>query len=401
MCELLAITYLPFPLGRIVPHHSSPHKNHSICFNDVVALPTDTIWKLEPHTGAKHQILGRYLDAWFPILGKYNRKLVYIDGFAGPGCYLDGEPGSPIVALQSALRHKDMLTGQPEFWLIEERPDRVAQLETEISRLTIPINFIIKFECGTFAEKFKSALDTSDRDGTRLAPTFALIDPFGFSGIPYDLIKRVLLRNKCEVLITFMVDSINRWLTHPEEGVRAHIIETFGTSEAIDIAFGGGDRATALKDLYQQQLKKVARFVRYFEMRDRDNRVVYYLFFATSNPLGHVKMKESMWKVDPLGEFRFSDATNPDQQVLFNEPPTAGLAKDLASHFAGKPQMQIAAVEEYVQDDTAYLRKHMGDALKVLEKNGVVAVAEEKADGEKRRAGTYPNNALVLFKSSS
>ena len=84
-------------------------------------------------------------------------------------------------------------------------------------------------------------------------------------------------------------------------------------------------------------------------MRDKNGRVVYYLFFATNNALGHVKMKESMWKVDPLGEFKFSDATNPDQQVLFSEPPTAGLANDLASRFTGQPEMQIAAVETYVQ----------------------------------------------------
>src|SRR5580658_7644998 len=145
-------------LGIVLQCHA-PHKNHSICFNDGVAVPTDTLWKLEPHTGAKHQILGRYLDAWFPILGKFNRKLVYIDGFAGPGCYLDGEPGSPIVALQSALRYKDTLSGEPEFWFIEERQDRVAQLQEEISHLTIPKNFIVKPECGTFAEKFKAALD--------------------------------------------------------------------------------------------------------------------------------------------------------------------------------------------------------------------------------------------------
>src|SRR5207302_8280227 len=125
-------------------------------------------------------------------------------------------------------------------------------------------------------------------------------------------------------------------------------------------------------------LKKVAQFVRYFEMRDRSGRVVYYLFFATNNSLGHVKMKESMWKVDPLGDFRFSDGTNPDQQVLFSEPPTAGLASDLKSHFRGKRQMQVANVEEYVQNDTAYLRKHMGDALKLLEKAGDLAVADTK-----------------------
>ena len=28
-------------------------------------------------------------------------------------------------------------------------------------------------------------------------------------------------------------------------------------------------------------------------------------------------MKEAMWKVDPLGEFSFSDATDPNQRILF------------------------------------------------------------------------------------
>jgi len=59
--------------------------------------------------------------------------------------------------------------------------------------------------------------------------------------------------------------------------------------------------------------------------------------------------------------------------------------------------MQVATVEEYVQNDTAYLRKHMLDALKLLEKAGDLAVADTKADGKKRRAGTYPNDALVRF----
>src|SRR5215475_1669133 len=78
------------------------NKNHCICFNGCVAVPKDTIWPIEPHTSAKHQILRNYLDAWLPILGKYNRRIVYIDGFSGPGEYAGGEPGSPIIALEAA-----------------------------------------------------------------------------------------------------------------------------------------------------------------------------------------------------------------------------------------------------------------------------------------------------------
>lgn len=57
--------------------------------------PDSTQWRLEPHTAAKHEILRRYMNAWFPILGSYHGRVVFLDGFAGPGIYADGEPGSP------------------------------------------------------------------------------------------------------------------------------------------------------------------------------------------------------------------------------------------------------------------------------------------------------------------
>ncbi|MFN7938338.1 MAG: three-Cys-motif partner protein TcmP [Bryobacteraceae bacterium] len=82
-----------------------------------MAVPKETIWQIEPHTSAKHQILRKYLDAWLPILGTYNLRVVYVDGFAGPGKYTGGEPGSPIVALQAALTHEAKLPGELVFLL--------------------------------------------------------------------------------------------------------------------------------------------------------------------------------------------------------------------------------------------------------------------------------------------
>jgi hypothetical protein len=176
-------------------------------------------------------------------------------------------------------------------------------------------------------------------------------------------------------------------------------METFGTEEAVKIALGGDDRATALKDLYQRQLRHAARFVRYFDMRDHDNRTVYYLFFASNNPVGHLKIKEAMWKVDPTGDFSFSDATDPNQRMLFNlDPSMAPLAADLANKFRGAGPLPVKNVEAYVQDDTAYLRKHMGEALKQLEREmGKLKVSDTKTDGQKRRGKTFPNEVVVTF----
>lgn len=364
---------------------------------DGVAVPKDTIWPIDPHTAAKHQILRKYLDAWLPILGTFNKRIVHVDGFSGPGQYAGGEPGSPVIALEAARTHRSNLSGELAFLFIEERGDRADHLEAQIGKLSLPAHFKVKVERGTFADKLGKKLDELEADRNQVAPTFALIDPFGFSGIPYALVKRLLTKDKCEVLITFMVDSINRWLTHPDDSIRAHIVETFGTDEAIKIAEGTGDRATALKNLYHRQLNKVAKFVRYFEMRDRDARVVYYLFFASNNPLGHLKMKEAMWKVDPFGDFTFSDSTDPNQQLLFNDPSTGPLTGNLAAKFRPAGQIAVKRVETYVQDDTAYLRKHMGEALGQLESQGKLKVAENKMDGKKRRAKTFPNEALISF----
>lgn len=360
-----------------------------------MAVPKDTVWPIEPHTAAKHQILRKYLDAWLPILGKYNRRIVYIDGFAGPGQYEGGEPGSPIIALEAARAHRSSLGGEIVFLFIEERQDRAGHLNNRIAALQLPSHIKVHVESGTFAEKLTETLDQLDAERREIAPTFALIDPFGFD-ISYTLLNRVLARDKCEVMVTFMFDAINRWLTSPDDTTRARIIEAFGTEEVLQIARGTGDRKTALKNLYHRQLGKAARFVRYFEMRDRNDRPSYCLFFTSNNALGHVRMKEAMWKVDPLGGFTFSDATDPNQMLLFNAPSTDPLAAALVEQFKGTGQIPVKQIETYVNDHTAYLRPHMGEVLDQLENKNKLKVAETKVNGKRRRAGHFQTTCWLL-----
>jgi three-Cys-motif partner protein len=53
---------------------------------------------------------------------------VYIDGFSGPGRYTGGEPGSPLVALDVAINHRQTLDGEIAFWFMDERQDRIDHL---------------------------------------------------------------------------------------------------------------------------------------------------------------------------------------------------------------------------------------------------------------------------------
>ena len=55
-----------------------------------------------------------------------------LDGFAGPGRYLGGEEGSPLIALRALLQHPQMQAPRAgfevRFFFIEERPDRATAL---------------------------------------------------------------------------------------------------------------------------------------------------------------------------------------------------------------------------------------------------------------------------------
>lgn len=362
-----------------------------------MAVPKETLWELDPHTQAKHAILERYLKAWFPIITTREKRIIYIDGFSGPGRYKSGEPGSPLIALNTALGHTHPINEELIFWFIDENEDRSNHLKEELSALSIPAHYNVKVESGKFHEKFKILLDNIETSGANLAPTFAFIDPFGFSGIPFNLIERLFKQEKCEVFITFMVDAINRFLEHPDDAIVQHIVDAFGTNEAIQVAKDSGGRITQLRTLYQERLKQVAKFVRYFEIRDKHDRVQYYLFFATKHALGHVKMKESMWSVDPDGDFRFSDATNPDQLILFESNVTPVLAKELLSYFQDRKKVPIGEVRVYVENETPYLKKHMGPALSQEEGAGTITIEPLKLDGKKRRKNTYPDDAVVNF----
>jgi three-Cys-motif partner protein len=355
------------------------------------------MWELDPHTIAKHEILRRYLAAWFPILSTHHSRIVYIDGFSGPGRYRNGEPGSPMIALDVAINHRKTMDGEIVFWFIEEREDRFAHLQQELAAIEIPGHFKVIADSGQFHEKIGSVLASIDADKTELAPTFAFIDPFGFSGIPFSLIEQLLKHKSCEAFITFMVDAINRFLEHPEDKVVQHIVDAFGGDDAVKIAKRPGNRIEDLRELYQSKLSTVARYVRFFEMRDRRNRPQYYLFFATNNAMGHVKMKEAMWKVDPNGAFRFSDATDPAQKVLFDADTIDALEAQLRAEFRGKGMVSCLQIRQFVENRTAYLKKHMTGALKLAEGKGHVVVDTLKKDGSCRRANTFADKVKLQW----
>ena len=194
-----------------------------------------------------------------------------------------------------------------------------------------------------------------------------------------------------------MVSSISRFLGHPRDAIVQHIVDAFGTEECIQIAQEYGDRIAKLRDLYQKQLMTVARFVRAFAVSNRQNKLLYFLFFASNHRLGHIKIKEAMRKVDREGLFSFSDRTDPAQRSLFAEHVSPVLRQLLGDRFAGQGVIQVSQIREFVEDDTGYLVKDMKEVLKKEETEGKIRVREYKADRKKRKRGTFPDEVMLEY----
>jgi three-Cys-motif partner protein len=367
-----------------------------------MGTPDETIWLLAPHTAAKHRIVQRYLAAWLPILGNTFKRVLFIDGFAGPGVYLAGEPGSPVIALQVIADHTLI---EPEvragFCFIEERVDRADELRRRISSISLPDNCVVEIVQGRFHEQVDAAIDRfCCTCGSGNTPIFVMVDPFGFEGIPFSTISGLLMKPCCEVLVTLMVDSMNRFLEHPNPTIRDEIIDALGDGKAAEMVLSayGDTRVHNIRDIYLRQLSKYARYVRYFAMHDVTGRLQYLLFFAGNHPLGHMKIKEAMWVVDPSGQFQFSDDADPNQTVLFGPAETQIpiLESQLLRKYAGESAV-AEEVLEFVAHDTDFLPAHGRAALRNLEDSFKISVALKKQDGTMRRKHTFPDGVLVCF----
>jgi three-Cys-motif partner protein len=351
---------------------------------------------IAPHTVAKHLLLKRYLDAWFPILGRYNDRINYIDGFAGPGEYEGGEEGSPLLAIEAARSHVDRGTLSANvnirFFFIEADHESAKHLDDKLSRITIPPQFKVKVIEREFASAIGEVLDHLQSTGKLLAPTFAFVDPFGFSGIPLSLMAQILRYPKCEVFVNIMVDFINRFLEHPNDSVVAHVPQTFGTDEVLGIPAQAGDRVAALLNLYRRQLKSQAKFIGRFDMHGSRDRKTYSLYFGSNAPKGFEKMKEAMWSVDKAQGGKFSDA-DPMGRYTFDLFGVEPLWEDMASHFDGR-QVPMVDVERFVIEQTDYLPKHARTLLKEREDRGEIVVVP--VAGYKRRKGSFCSDKVSI-----
>ena len=317
-----------------------------------------TIWEIKDHTVAKHEILKKYLEAWMPILGKSDR-IVFLDGFAGPGVYKGGEDGSPIIAIQTAINHSAIKNiKEINFIFIEKDKKRYENLQRIIDKKFPKPAQNIKIKCinGNFAKSCSKVLDEFEKDGKGLDRILAFLDPFGYSDVPFDLISRLLKYPKCELLLTFMHGYMIRFLDKLHENAVNTLFKTNLLEEAGHIK-NTDERLKRLLEIFFQQLEEIdVKFIRSFTMRDSNKKTIYDLIFGTKHWKGMDEMKKAMLNVQKNGTYTYSDKIDNGQTYLvdINDDFSANEAsQSIIKQFSGQ-RVPIEDIRDFILAKTRF-----------------------------------------------
>lgn len=341
--------------------------------------PRDTLWNSEPRTLLKHQAYRQYLHCWMGKICQSFPSAAIVDAFAGPGVYLDGPDGSPVVIAKTFLEHSRL----PRFGVLrliclELRPDRRDSLAEclasvpRVSRLNVHVP-----PPDTLRDRFADvSIDAHGHD--RGAPVLWILDPFDISSVPFSLVRACLAESRDEVLVTWFADEIYRFCGDPakEEAIDRH----FGTSRwrrARQIP-GEHARKEELLSTYQQSLESLSGVhTGAFSIASKNETARYSLVFATHSDSGMECFNDMKWRMDPYRGHHVSEKRSLHQPGLFDDMPELSPLSTWLKSLAGQAHSFAGLTRQAGR--LGFKEPHLRTELSNLAADGL-AIREEPLD---------------------
>ena len=364
------------------------------------------IWPRAEHTRAKHTILEKYIEAWAPILSQtgFNGRLAYIDGFAGPGKYIGGEDGSPVVVLKALKNHsaKDRFKSEFVNIFIEKDKERSEILKSTIKERCCPLPEWVKYEVnnGEFNKVLSGIISDLEDKGKELAPCLCFVDPFGWSDLNYKVLANFMKYKKAELLITFMAGYLNRFIW--DDSHMSSIKKLFTENQIREIKESTETETAILRyflENLQEEMKKVgvdSVFHLAFSASNIQNNLEYYLVYLSKNCKGFQVMKSAMFSVASDGTYKFSDFDfKPDQTTLIDYGGQNEWVKHAAYEFyqhlvsSGIKEITIKEAKDYITCKTVWPVKK--SIFEDLEESGKITVKVDHRKGK-----TFPDRGSFL-----
>lgn len=349
----------------------------------------------------KARIVQKYFYVWakviIPSAKQREKKIAYIDLYAGPGRYKDGAASTPLLILERAIEDPDLKTMLVTYFN-DANKDHTNSLEQEIAKISgiETLTYKPHISCGEVDEDAERYFNEAN-----LIPSFSFVDPFGYKGLSLKIVNGVIKDWGCDCVFFFNYPRINAGLSNPL--VKTHMDALFGEERAENLRKmlpekGPEKREQLILEELAHAIKALGgKFVLPFRFKNANGtRTSHSLVFVSKHFKGYEVMKDIMAKessvIDqgvPSFTYSPADASTP---LLFSlARPFDGLKDELPKVFSGKT-LSMRQVYEQHSVDTPFIKKNYKDALLALEADGKIT-----ADPAKRNKNTFADHVLVKF----
>jgi three-Cys-motif partner protein len=348
----------------------------------------------------KANIVANYFAGWANVIAsrKNVQKIAYIDLFAGPGRYEDGNPSTPLLVLEKAINHPKA-PQKLQAIFNDYNPEFAARLKSEIDSLR-GIEFL-RFKPVVYNKKIDQKI-VAEFENFNSIPALSFVDPYGYKGLSLPLIRALVKSWGCDSIFFFNYRRLNPG------------IENIALKDPISIVFTEevllnlrekvcGKSSCEREVIIINKIKDVFRewgmdYVLQFPYKNKSGkRTTHHLVFVTKNILGHNIMKGIMGKasthsIQDVPSFEYNPA--PVQTSLF-EGPLDGLKNNLIKDFAGRT-MKMKEIFEKHNLGKPFIEKNYKAALLALEEEQKIKTTRMTRKPIPRK-GTFPDDLIVKF----
>lgn len=365
-------------------------------------------WVIPEQTKIKHQLLKNYIATWMAILFSqqenfgFPQRLIYLDGFSGPGIYYEDETksstclGSPLLVAEIANK---FLEAKPKreiaILCLDKHRECVDMLNSKLNEFN-KYNQNWKAYSAEFDEAINSLIDAIEDKGVDMPPMFCFIDPFGYTGFPMTTLKRLLKYPLTELFINFMIYHIVRFCE--EENRESQLEELFGCPDfkKVNKTSDSEEKQHYLVNLYCEQLRNTAgaKYVMPFRINtpEKGARPKYYLIHASNNKKALKVMKDNMAKVSET-PYNFVAIGISPQESLFEDPDKVTLRQRIREYCDNNypSELDYTEVEEWAYANTNGYSKTIKQALIDLETAEIISIKRKP----RQRKNTVTEGAII------
>lgn len=368
-------------------------------------MSTDRFFEESKEQSAvKTAIVSKYFWSWAKVIipqaerGR-EKKIAYLDLFAGPGRYKDGTKSTPLLILEKAIEDEKM--SQMLVTMFNDKDDNNAQgLQSAIEQLPgikklkhQPM--VLNNEVGSEMVKLFSSI--------HLVPTLFFVDPWGYKGLSLQLVNAVLKDWGCDCIFFFNYNRINMGLSNPV--VQEHMVALFGERRAEVLrekleGLSPDDRETCIVEELCEALGATrGRFVLPFSFKnDAGTRTSHHLIFVSKHVLGYSIMKDIMWKESSshnqgVATFQYSPADKRFPLLFELQRPLDELEGMLLEAFAGRTHTMREVFEQH-HVGRPFVSANYKETLKQMENKGMIQCVPDAAT---RRKNTFGDDVRITF----